>query len=148
MLQWLYAYVSSICFKCFICFFRRMLQEFLFGYCVCFIHMFASVFVRTLHMFCNDFFKCFRCFHKCFRSISVAKVSSECFKSRLCVVHIVMWRTYHSHLLQLLGCHACVWEPEGWSVARLRACSSRGRLSERPGASAALVVKNCWSNYW
>jgi hypothetical protein len=26
MLQWLYMYVTSICSKCFICFFRRMLQ--------------------------------------------------------------------------------------------------------------------------
>jgi hypothetical protein len=34
MLQWLYLYVASVCFKCFICF-RRMLQSVLSGYCIC-----------------------------------------------------------------------------------------------------------------
>jgi hypothetical protein len=34
MLQWLYTYASSVCFKCFSCF-RRMLQVFLSGCCIC-----------------------------------------------------------------------------------------------------------------
>jgi hypothetical protein len=80
-------------------FFRRMLQVFLFGCCVCFTHMFASVFVRMLHMFCNDFLSvlavfasvsdaCFECF--IFLQTHVAKVSSGCLKSRLDVVRVAM----------------------------------------------------------
>ena len=76
-----------------------MLQMFYLDVCVCFTHMFASVFVRMLHMFCNGFANvlgafanvsdaCFKCF--IFLQTRVAKVSSGCFKSRSGVVHVAM----------------------------------------------------------
>ena len=34
MLQWLYTYFASVCFKCF-SYFKRMLQSVLSGYCIC-----------------------------------------------------------------------------------------------------------------
>jgi hypothetical protein len=100
-------YDASIYFKCFICFSRHMLQVFLFGCCVCFTCMFTSIFVRILHMCCNVFSNildvfisvsnaCFKCF--IFLLTHVPKVSS-----RSDVIHVAMWLTCHSRLLQLLG---------------------------------------------
>jgi hypothetical protein len=91
MLHWLYTYVASSCFQCFICFFRRTLQVCLSRCCICFTHMFANVFIW---MWCM-FLQCFKCFSDVFASISdtcfkyficlqtyVASVAFECFKSR------------------------------------------------------------------
>jgi hypothetical protein len=64
-----------------------------------FTHMFASVFVRMLHMFCNGFSSIFRFFasvsdtcFKCFIFLQthVAKVLSRYFKSRSGVVYVAM----------------------------------------------------------
>jgi hypothetical protein len=129
MLQWLYMYVISVCFKCFICFFIRILQVFLFGCCIYFTHMLQEFLSGCLHIFWNVFssvlsvfasvsYACFKCFI-CLQT-HVANVSPGCFKSRSSVVHVAMWLTFHIRLLQLLGRCAYVWEVEGWSIARLK----------------------------
>jgi hypothetical protein len=90
---------ASVCFKCFIYFFRSMLQVFLFKCYICFTHIFVGVFVGTLHMCCNVFSSVFDVFAsvldaciKCliFLQMYVAKVSFGCFKTRSGVVHIAM----------------------------------------------------------
>jgi hypothetical protein len=48
------AYVAMaihICSKCFICFFRRMLQMCLFGCCICFTHMLQLFYLDVAHAF-------------------------------------------------------------------------------------------------
>lgn len=140
MLQWLYTYVASVCFKCFICFFRSVLQMFLFECCICITHMFANVFIRMLHMFCIGFSSIFRCFRKCsickcfiFLRTHDAKVSYGYFKNTSDVVHVAMWLTYHSRLLELLGCRTYVWEAKRWSVGGCGHGKRHGRSP--PGAS-------------
>jgi hypothetical protein len=91
MLQWLYTYVASVYFKCFICFFRRMLQVFyldvayvshiclqvfLEGCCICFAMAF-QVFLDVFTSVSDTYFKYF-----IFLQMHVAKVSSGYFKSR------------------------------------------------------------------
>jgi hypothetical protein len=89
MLQWLYTYVANVCSKCFIYFFRHMLQACLFGCCMYFIWM--------LHIFYNCFSSVFRCFYKCFRRMMqvfqvfrtyFANILFGCFKSRSGVVSL------------------------------------------------------------
>jgi hypothetical protein len=99
MLQWIYMYVASVCFKCFIYFFRRTLQACLFGCCICFTHR-LQVFIYILHMFCSSFssvfwiffssvldacFKYFICLHT-----YVVNVLYECFNSKSGVAHVAM----------------------------------------------------------
>jgi hypothetical protein len=57
MLPWLYMYVASVRFKCFICFFRHMLQVCLFRCYICFTHML------------QDLSRCFICFAMTFLSV-------------------------------------------------------------------------------
>jgi hypothetical protein len=92
-------YVASVCFKCFIYFFRRTLQACLFGCCICFTHR-LQVFIYILHMFCSSFssvfwiffssvldacFKYFICLHT-----YVVNVLYECFNSKSGVAHVAM----------------------------------------------------------
>jgi hypothetical protein len=78
-----------------------MLQVFLFGCYICFIHMFTSVFVMMLHMFCNDFSgvfasvsdSCFKCFRLMFQVFHLS--SDACCKS-----FIWMFQQY-------IGCCPC-----------------------------------------
>ena len=90
MLQWLYTYVTKVCSKCFICFFRCILQVCLTGCCICFTHM-LQVFYLDVAYVCNEsvlsrcyvclqwFSNVFRCFCKCFRRmLQVFHLSSFC----------------------------------------------------------------------
>jgi hypothetical protein len=63
MLQWLYTCVVNVCPQCFICFFRHMLQVYLYGSCICFTHMLQMFLSRC----CVRVANVFRCFCKCFR---------------------------------------------------------------------------------
>jgi hypothetical protein len=90
MLQWLYTYVANVCSQCFICVFRRMLQECLSECCICFTHMLEMFYVDVAYV-CNGFkcffrffasvsdasFKCFICLHT-----YIASIVFGCFKSR------------------------------------------------------------------
>jgi hypothetical protein len=58
MLQWLHAYVASVCFQCFICFFRCTLQMCLSGCCMCFTYMLQVLLYLNVVYVCN-IFKCF-----------------------------------------------------------------------------------------
>jgi hypothetical protein len=107
-------------FRCCICF-THMLQVFLSECCICFAVAF-QVFLGVLASVLDTCFSCFICLQT-----HVANVSSECFKSRSSVIHVGMWLTCHSHLLQLLGHRACVWA-EGWSAARLRVREAKGEV--------------------
>jgi hypothetical protein len=89
MLQWLYTYVASVCFQCFICVFRRILQVYLSRCCICFTHMlqficmlpvFAMVFQTFFMCFSSVSEACFKCF--IYLQTYVASVASGCFKSR------------------------------------------------------------------
>jgi hypothetical protein len=103
----LHTYVPNVRSKCFICFFRHMLQVCLSGCCICFTHMlqvfyldvayvcngfqallgvFASVFTRMLQMF------------QLFRTY-MTSVASECCKTRSCVAYVVIGSTCRSRLL-------------------------------------------------
>jgi hypothetical protein len=78
MLQWLYTYIASFYFQCFIHFFRRILQVCSFRCCIC------------LNVFC----KCF-CLDVAYVSTKTfqmyaASVAFRCSKSRSGVTHIAM----------------------------------------------------------
>lgn len=146
---------SEVCYKCFylnvayvlhIC-----LQMFLLGCCICF----ALAFQVFLGVFANVPYVCFKCF--IFLRTHDAKVSYGYFKSTSDVVHVAMWLTYHSRLLQLLGRRTYVWEAKRWSVggcghgkrhgrsppgASMQQpwASGRGHLPGRPSASTALFT--------
>ena len=93
MLQWLYTYVASVRSKCFICFFRSILQVCIFGCCICFTHMLQE-YVRNvsvvLVLCCN------RCFHvascNCFiwmLHMFQTHVASVCSKYFICFRHML-----------------------------------------------------------
>jgi hypothetical protein len=91
MLQWLYTYVTKVCYPCFICVFWT--------------HV-ASVFIWMLHMFhiyvacvlsgccvwLQWFSSVFRCFFKCFNCLQmyVATVVSRCFKSKSSIASLLL----------------------------------------------------------
>jgi hypothetical protein len=80
MLQWLYTYVTSLCSKCFICF-SDVCCKYVYLHVAYILHNIGSVLSWMLHIFCNDFLKCFQVFLQVFQT-HVVKVLSECFKSR------------------------------------------------------------------
>jgi hypothetical protein len=77
MLQWLYTYVASVCFKCFSCF-KRILQVF---------YLDVAYVALALHVCCKYRFKMFQLFQT-----YVASVLSRC--CLCCSAHIHMLQTY------------------------------------------------------
>ena len=116
MLQWLYTYVSSVYFKCFICI-RRTLQIFSSGCCI-YMHV-ASVFSSGFMCFASvSSDACFKCFH--LSSLYVATVVFRCFKSRSRVAHEMSvgngrWR---GRRLRLRGRCPRWWGPAARALAR------------------------------
>jgi hypothetical protein len=125
MLQWLHTYVSSECFKCFICF-HTYVGSVLFG-CYkseygcyksgygCYIYMHAvSVCFQVFRVFhldaayvCNGYTCIFLVFQTYVASVSaVSDLCCKCFiwmlQSRSGVVHVAIGLTCRSRLLQLL----------------------------------------------
>jgi hypothetical protein len=123
MLLGLYTYVVNVCSRCFICFFRCMLQMCLSRCCICFIHI-LQVFYLDAAYVCNGFqvlqvffqvfsdscFKCFICLQ-----IYVASVAPRCFKSRSGVAHVTTWPDCCSYWRGREGCS--VGSGGTWSVA-------------------------------
>jgi hypothetical protein len=74
MLQWLYTYIGNVCSKCFIYFFRRILQ-------MCYLdvayvsHICCKCLIWMLHMLLQWLFKCFQVFLQVFQK-HVSSVSS------------------------------------------------------------------------
>jgi hypothetical protein len=109
MLQWLYTYVASFHFQCYL-FFRRMLQVWLSGCCICFHTYVASVlsgccicfhtYVVSVLSGCCVFFQWFLSvfmrFCKCFRymfqvfylPLDISNAAYRCFKS-ISVLHML-----------------------------------------------------------
>ena len=106
-------HLSSIpdeCCKCFVRVLQHtcMLQAYVSSIFRCFIRMFASVSSRWCCICLQWFSRVFICFFKCFRRLlkvsqlfraDVASISSECFKSRSNVAHVVKWLSCHNRLL-------------------------------------------------
>jgi hypothetical protein len=158
MLQWLYTYAASVCFKCFICFFRCMLQLVLFGCCICFTHMLQFL-SRCLHMFCNGFQVFFGVFVSALDAylqmfhLNVLKVDwvlyiLQCDSPATPVCCSCWGAIVHAHGKRRDGAlRGCVHRSKGGSTGsgasgpRLaRACSSRGRMSGRPDTSKSYYL--------
>jgi hypothetical protein len=78
MLQWLYTYVASVCFKCF-SYFKRMLQLF---------YLDIGYVAVAIHVCCKCMFECFTCFRPMLQVFHldvayvqtyVASIYSKCF---------------------------------------------------------------------
>jgi hypothetical protein len=111
MLQLLYTCVASVCSKCFIYFFRYMLQVYFFGYCICFtvLQVFYLDIAYALQWPFKYFFKCF---YKCFICMfQVFNLSLDvCYKCFICMFQ------------KQIGCRLCCNGVSGWRT-------TAGRLS-------------------
>jgi hypothetical protein len=120
--------VMAICF-------RRILQVFLFGYCICFIpqvflygccvcfEMTFQVFSRCFLNVSNAYFNCFICFQTL-----VASVSSRCFKSKSGVTHVYnMSHLPHPPAIAVRASSMCVGSG-GMSTTRLWAQKAKGEV--------------------
>jgi hypothetical protein len=75
MLQWLYTYVTKVCYQCFICVFGHMLQMCLSGCCIYFTHM-LHVFYPDVAYVCKGF----QVFSGVFFQVFQKHVASVCFR--------------------------------------------------------------------
>jgi hypothetical protein len=83
MLQWLYTYVSSVCFKCFICF-KRMLQVF---------YLDVAYVAVAIHVCCKCMFQMFHLFQTYVASVS----------SRYCICFRQMLRAFIQNVSSILN---------------------------------------------
>jgi hypothetical protein len=124
MLQWLYMYVASVCFKYFICFFQTYVAS-IFIWMLCMLLTYCHAFQVFLGVFINVSYACFKCF--IFLQTHVAKVSSGC---------LYILQCDSSATAACSSCWGTVHAYEEWRDGALCGCG-RGKRRRRAVAVAS-----------